>query len=96
MRAIDPAACLPHNRLALVFTSAACECTFVSPESEKKRNPKFERVGQRVDEEIEEFLRWFNDEAVPSIRRHSSRTLRKAAVKLTEFANYMDDLKKQQ
>ncbi len=67
----------------------------MSSESEKKRKPNFERVSQRVDEEIEEFLRWFNDEAVPSIRHHSSRTLRKAAIKLTEFADYMDDLKKQ-
>ncbi len=84
---------VPHNRLALVLNSAVCECIPVSSESEKKKPRNFEHAGRRVDEEIEEFLRWFNDEAVPSMRRHSSRALRQAAGKLTEFADYMDDLK---
>jgi hypothetical protein len=63
-------------------------------ESGKKRNRpiNLEDVGRRMDDEVEEFIRWFNDEAVPSIRQHSSRAMRKAAVKLSEFANYMDDL----
>jgi hypothetical protein len=63
-------------------------------ESEKKRaRPlKFEDVGRRMDDEVEEFIQWFNDEAVPSIRQHSSRAMRKAAEKLSEFADYMDDV----
>jgi hypothetical protein len=48
-----------------------------------------------MDEEIEGLIRWFNDEVVPSARQHSSRTLRIAAEKLTQFADHMDDLKRQ-
>jgi hypothetical protein len=50
-------------------------------------------VGRRVDEEIEEFIRWFNNEAAPQLRRRSSRALRKAADKLAALANYMDQEK---
>jgi hypothetical protein len=64
--------------------------------SEKKRaRPlNLEDVGRRVDDEVEELIRWFNDEAIPSIRQHSSQAMRKAAVKLSEFADYVDDLKR--
>jgi hypothetical protein len=55
----------------------------------------FEDVGRRVDEEVEEVIRWFNDEVVPSVRQHSSRTLRSAAEKLSDFADRMDDMKRQ-
>ncbi|MGA3212175.1 MAG: hypothetical protein ABSD20_12785, partial [Terriglobales bacterium] len=63
--------------------------------SQKKSStrPNLEYVGRRMDEEIEEFIRWFNDDVVPSVRRHSSGTLRRASVKLSEFADFMDDLK---
>jgi hypothetical protein len=53
----------------------------------------FEDVGRRVDTEVEEVIRWFNDDVVPSMRRHSSSALRKAAEKLSQFADHMDDLK---
>lgn len=67
------------------------------PESEKKRSrpTSLEDVGRRMDEEIEGLIRWFNNEVVPSVRQHSSRTLRSAAEKLTQFADHMDDLKRQ-
>ena len=60
------------------------------PEKTRARSTKFGDVGRRVDEEIEEFIRWFNDEAAPELRRRSSRALRKAAEKLAALANYMD------
>lgn len=64
-------------------------------DAQKKRSaPKFEDVGRRMDREIEEFIRWFNDDVVPQVRDHSSRALRKAAVKLSEFADYMDEAKR--
>ncbi len=83
-----------HNRNARA-NSAVRECVAVSPESEKKRSraSRLEDVGRRVDQEVEEFLRWFNDEAVPQIRQHSTRGLRKAAVKLSDLADYLDDMK---
>ena len=60
-------------------------------DSEKQtRYPKMEDAGRRVDEEIEEFIRWFNNDVVPSIRHHSSRALRTASSKLSELADLMD------
>ena len=62
---------------------------------DRKSSPRtnLEDVGRRIDEEVEEFVRWFNNDVVPSARQHSSGTLRKASAKLAEFADYMDDLK---
>jgi hypothetical protein len=67
------------------------------PDSESKQpRPKsLEDVGRHLDEEIEGLIRWFNDEVVPSVRQHSSRTLRSAAEKLSDFADRMDDMKRQ-
>ncbi len=59
-------------------------------ENQKKRPGPAESAGQRVDEEVEEFIRWFNDDVVPSIRHHSSRALRTASEKLSELADMMD------
>ena len=65
-----------------------------NPQSARRTN--LEDVGRRMDEEVEEFIRWFNQAVVPKVRRHSSDALRKASVKLADFADYMDDLKKKQ
>lgn len=66
----------------------------MAPSNKKSTHgTNLEDVGRRVDEEVEEFLRWFNDDVVPSVRKHSSGALRKASVKLSDFADYMDDLK---
>ncbi len=46
-----------------------------------------------MDQEIEEFIRWFNNDVVPQVRHHSSRALRTAATKLGDFADYMDQAK---
>ncbi|MFB3813242.1 MAG: hypothetical protein ACE14L_03950 [Terriglobales bacterium] len=64
-------------------------------EEKKTESSRFQKVGRRVDEEIEEFIRWFNNEAVPRMRQQSSRGLRTAATKLSELADYLDDLKRQ-
>jgi hypothetical protein len=63
------------------------------PDKNRPRPTNLADVGRRVDEEIEEFIRWFNDEAAPALRRRSSRALRKAADKLAALANYMDQEK---
>ncbi len=49
-----------------------------------------EDVGRRMDDEIEEFIAWLNNEVVPSIRNRSSQTVRKASEKLAKFADYME------
>src|SRR5208283_1819421 len=75
---IDPWTIAPHNRL------------IGQPMNESEKGPShrtnLEDVGRRVDEEIEEFIRWFNQDVVPSARKHSSGALRKASEKLAEFA----------
>ena len=55
------------------------------------------RVGQtineaaeRLEKEIPEFIKYLNDEVVPAVRTHSTKALRTAAKKLTEFAEYME------
>lgn len=66
----------------------------MNSEPEKKQQRSFQDVGRRMDEEIEDLIRWFNDEVVPSVRKRSSTTLRKAAEKLNQFADHMDDMKR--
>jgi hypothetical protein len=61
----------------------------------RPRVTRLEDVGRRMDEEIEELIRWLNDDVVPAVRSRSSRTLRKAAEKLAGFADYMDQQKPQ-
>ena len=66
--------------------------------SAKKPGRRTDRknFGTRIDDEIEDFIRWFDQDVVPKIRHHSSHALRQAAVKLSELADYLDDLKDRQ
>jgi glutamyl-tRNA reductase len=55
------------------------------------------RVSQRINEaterlekEIPEFIKYLNDEVVPAVRTHSTKALRVASQKLSEFADYME------
>jgi hypothetical protein len=66
-----------------------------SPHSSGKTNAeqRFEEMGRKLDQEIEELIRWFNDDVVVAARGHSSRALRLAAEKLARFADHLDDLK---
>lgn len=45
---------------------------------------------ERLEKEIPEFIKYLNDEVVPSVRTHSTKALRVASEKLAEFADYMD------
>ena len=40
-------------------------------------------------------ISYLNNEVVPAVRGHSSRALRTAAEKLSKFADYMDQQRKQ-
>lgn len=50
---------------------------------------------ERLEKEIPEFIKYLNDEVVPAMRTHSTRALRVASQKLSEFADYMDQHKTQ-
>lgn len=45
---------------------------------------------EHLEKEIPEFIKYLNDEVVPAVRTHSTKALRVASKKLSEFADYMD------
>ena len=47
-------------------------------------------AADRLEKEIPEFIKYLNDEVVPAMRTHSTKALRVASKKLSEFADYMD------
>jgi hypothetical protein len=47
-------------------------------------------AADRLEKEIPEFIKYLNDEVVPSVRQHSTKALRTASEKLAEFADYME------
>jgi len=51
-------------------------------------------VAERLEKEIPEFIKYLNDEVVPAVRTHSTKALRVASQKLTEFADYMEQAKR--
>ena len=50
-------------------------------------------AAERIEKEIPEFIKYLNDEVVPSVRHHSTKALRTASAKLTELAGYMEQQK---
>jgi hypothetical protein len=48
------------------------------------------QAAERLDKEIPEFIKYLNDEVVPAVRTHSTKALRVASQKLSEFADYME------
>lgn len=47
-------------------------------------------AAERLEKEIPEFINYLNSEVVPAVRSHSTRALRIASKKLSEFADYME------
>ncbi len=47
-------------------------------------------AAERIEKEIPEFVKYLNDEVVPAVRMHSTKALRVASQKLSEFADYME------
>jgi glutamyl-tRNA reductase len=47
-------------------------------------------AADRIEKEIPEFIKYLNDEVVPAMRQHSTKALRVASEKLSEFADYME------
>jgi hypothetical protein len=58
------------------------------------RRPWEERLhetGARIEEDVRDFVRYFNDEIVPDIRKNGSEALRAAARELNRLAQRMDE-----
>lgn len=47
-------------------------------------------AAEHLEKEIPEFIKYLNDEVVPAVRTHSTKALRVASRKLSEFADYME------
>jgi hypothetical protein len=47
-------------------------------------------AAERLEQEIPGFIKYLNDEVVPSVRQGSTKALRTASEKLAEFADYME------
>ena len=61
---------------------------------ENPRRPWEERLhetGARIEEDVRDFVRYFNDEIVPDVRKNGSEALRAAARELNRLAQRMDE-----
>jgi hypothetical protein len=47
-------------------------------------------AAERLEKEIPEFIKYLDAEVVPALRTHSTKALRIASEKLSEFADYME------
>lgn len=52
---------------------------------------KLHETGTRVEEDLRNLIRYFNDEVVPEVRRSGSEALRSAAKELNRMAQRMDE-----
>lgn len=62
--------------------------------SGNEKRPWEERLheaGTRMEEDVREFIRYFNDEIVPDLRKNGSEALRAAAQELNRIAQRMDE-----
>lgn len=53
-------------------------------------NRSVANIAETLEKETASLVTYLNDEVVPAVRGHSSKSLRKAAEKLTEFAEYLE------
>jgi GAF domain-containing protein len=62
--------------------------------NENPKRPWEERLheaGARMEEDMRDFVRYFNDEVVPDLRKNGSDALRAAARELNRMAQRMDE-----
>lgn len=52
---------------------------------------RLHETGTRFEEDVREFVRYFNDEVVPDLRKNGSKALRAAARELNRMARRMDE-----
>jgi len=56
-------------------------------------NKTVAEAAERIEKEIPEFIKYLNDQVVPSVRQHSTKAHRAASLKLNELADYMEQQK---
>jgi len=53
-------------------------------------NRTVKETTERLEKEAADFLKYLNDDVVPTVRAQSTKALRVAAEKLQQLANYME------
>jgi len=53
-------------------------------------NRSVANIAETLQKETAELVTYLNEEVVPAVRTHSSKALRKAAGKLSEFAEFLE------
>ncbi len=57
-------------------------------------NRSVANLAETLEKQTAELVAYLNDEVVPAVRSHSSKGLRKAAGKLSEFADFLEAQRK--
>jgi F0F1-type ATP synthase membrane subunit b/b' len=63
-------------------------------EASARFNRSVANIAETLEKETAELVTYLNDEVVPAVRTHSSKALRTAADKLSEFADYLETHRK--
>jgi hypothetical protein len=63
-------------------------------EASARFNRSVANIAETLEKETAELVMYLNDEVVPAVRTHSSKALRTAADKLSEFADYLETHRK--
>ncbi len=63
-------------------------------EASARFNRSVANIAQTLEKETSELVTYLNDEVVPAVRSHSSKALRTAAEKLSQFAEYLESQRK--
>lgn len=59
--------------------------------SKRPWEQRLHEAGARIEEDLNRFVKYVNDEIVPDVRRNGSDALRSAAAELNRLAQRMDD-----
>ena len=63
-------------------------------EASARLNRSVANIAETLEKETAELVKYLNDEVVPAVRGHSSKSLRAAAGKLAKFADYLEAQRK--
>jgi hypothetical protein len=63
-------------------------------EASTRINRSVSNLAETLEKETAEFVAYLNNEVVPAVRTHSSKAMRQASVKLSEFAEYLEKQQK--
>jgi len=63
-------------------------------DASERLNRSVANIAKTLEKETAELVTYLNDEVVPAVRTHSSKALRVAAGKLSEFAEFLEKQQK--